>query len=69
MLKQVIAATNNTGKLKEFQEILSPLGFSVISMREAGISADPEENGTIITLCDIAGVPICCKKVMGASVL
>ena len=46
MLKQVIAATNNAGKLKEFQAILSPLGFSVISMREAGISADPEENGT-----------------------
>ena len=46
MLKQVIAATNNAGKLKEFEAILSPLGFQVVSMREAGISADPEENGT-----------------------
>ena len=46
MLKQVIAATNNAGKLKEFQAILEPLGFRVVSMKEAGVSADPEETGT-----------------------
>ena len=46
MLKQAIAATNNAGKLKEFQAILEPLGFRVISMKEAGVSADPEETGT-----------------------
>lgn len=45
MLKQVIAATNNVGKLKEFQAILEPLGFRVISMKDAGISADPDETG------------------------
>lgn len=45
MLKQVIAATNNAGKLKEFQAILEPLGFRVISMKDAGISADPDETG------------------------
>lgn len=45
MLKQVIAATNNAGKLKEFRAILEPLGFHIISMKEAGVSADPDETG------------------------
>ena len=42
---KVIAATNNKGKLREFGEILSPLGFEVISLHEAGIYAEVEETG------------------------
>ncbi len=46
MLKRVLAATNNPGKLTEFRAILEPLGFSVCSMKEAGVCSEPEETGT-----------------------
>lgn len=42
---KIIAATHNKGKIREFREILSPLGFEVISQNEAGILTEPEENG------------------------
>lgn len=45
-MKTLILATNNAGKLREMREILEPYGFSVCSMREAGIQTDPEETGT-----------------------
>ena len=43
---RIIAATNNKGKLREFGEILSPLGFEVVSLHEAGIYAEVEETGS-----------------------
>lgn len=46
MLKQIVAATNNPGKLAEFRAILAPLGIDVISMKEAGIHSEPEETGS-----------------------
>ena len=46
VLKQIVAATNNPGKLAEFRAILAPLGIDVISMKEAGIHSEPEETGT-----------------------
>ena len=45
VLKEIVAATNNAGKLAEFRAILEPLGFAVVSMAEAGICVDPEETG------------------------
>lgn len=41
-----VLASNNQGKLLEMREILSEIGVEVISQREAGISVEPEENGT-----------------------
>ena len=46
MEKTIILATSNQGKVKEFQELLSPLGYEVISLKEAGIVSNPIENGT-----------------------
>lgn len=43
MFKTIIAATTNQGKVKEIKEILSC--FEVISLKEAGIDVDVEENG------------------------
>lgn len=43
---QVLVATKNSGKLREFERILSPLGLTVIGMEDAGIQAVIEENGT-----------------------
>lgn len=45
VLKEIVAATNNAGKLAEFRAILEPLGFALVSMAEAGICVDPEETG------------------------
>lgn len=46
MGKKVIFATGNAGKIREAGEILAQLGMEVISMKEAGIVSDAEENGT-----------------------
>ena len=46
MAKQVIFATGNKGKVKEAEEILGSLGLTVVSLKEAGIVADVDENGT-----------------------
>ena len=43
---RIVFATGNEGKMKEIRMILSDLGIPVVSMKEAGISADIEENGT-----------------------
>ena len=42
---RIIVATQNKGKIKEIQEIFSPLGFEVISQKEAGFDIDVVENG------------------------
>lgn len=39
-------ATNNQNKLREAQEIFAPLGITVISQKQAGVTVDPEEDGT-----------------------
>ena len=46
MKKRIIFATGNTNKMKEIREILSGLGMEILSMKEAGICVDIEENGT-----------------------
>lgn len=43
--KRLIIASNNAGKLREFKELLSPYGFDVVSMREAGFNEEIVEDG------------------------
>lgn len=43
---KLILASNNKGKIREITEILCPFGVEVISMRDAGITKEIEENGT-----------------------
>lgn len=43
-MKSIILASNNKDKVKEVKEILK--GYNIISMKEAGIDVDIEENGT-----------------------
>ena len=45
MEKRIIFATGNEGKMREIRMILEDLGVPVLSMKEACISADIEENG------------------------
>lgn len=45
MEHRIIFATGNAGKMKEVRMILGDLGIPVLSMKEAGITADIVENG------------------------
>lgn len=45
-MERIIFATGNQGKLREIRDILADLGIEVISMKDAGIVADIDENGT-----------------------
>ncbi len=64
---KILAATNNAHKLREFSEILSPLGFEVISAGDVGIAIDPEENGLTFeenvlikanAFCEVSNMPV-----------
>lgn len=44
-MKRIIFATGNAGKMVEIRAILADLGIPVLSMKEAGITADIVENG------------------------
>jgi XTP/dITP diphosphohydrolase len=41
----IVAATNNIGKAREFAEILKDLGFSVLTMKDLGIKIEIPETG------------------------
>lgn len=45
MKSKIIFATGNAGKIREVREILADLGAEIISMKEAGISAEIVEDG------------------------
>ncbi len=45
-MNRIIFATSNEGKMKEIRQIMADSGYEVVSLKEAGISADIEENGT-----------------------
>ena len=44
--KEIVLATNNKNKLREYREILAPLGFLVYCPSDLNIASDPEETGT-----------------------
>lgn len=46
MNKRIVFATGNAGKIKEIRMIMADTGMEVVSMKEAGITLDVEENGT-----------------------
>lgn len=43
---KVVLASNNQNKLREMKAILAPLGWEILSQKEAGVHVEPEENGT-----------------------
>jgi len=46
MSNRIVFATGNAGKVKEIRMILEDLGVEVVSMKDAGIEIDIEENGS-----------------------
>ena len=45
-MKRIIIATSNEGKMKEFRRLLAHKDVEILSMHEAGIDIDIDENGT-----------------------
>ena len=45
-VRRIIFATGNQGKMKEIREILQDLNIEVVSLKDIGLEADIEENGT-----------------------
>jgi len=45
-MKRIIFATQNEGKVKEIKDILKDRDVEVVTMKEAGVETDIEENGT-----------------------
>ncbi|MDR2817369.1 MAG: RdgB/HAM1 family non-canonical purine NTP pyrophosphatase [Oscillospiraceae bacterium] len=42
---EIVAATNNKGKMAEFERILQPLGFKILTLDALGFDGDIEETG------------------------
>ncbi|MDP4144602.1 MAG: XTP/dITP diphosphatase [Bacillota bacterium] len=45
-MKRIIVASNNEHKIKEIKEIIEHLPYEVVSLKEAGIDIDVDEDGT-----------------------
>ncbi len=45
-MNRIVFATGNEGKMREVREILGDLGIPVVSMKEAGLHPDIQENGS-----------------------
>lgn len=43
---RIIFATGNAGKMREIRSILADLGMEIVSMKEAGVDVEIEENGS-----------------------
>jgi XTP/dITP diphosphohydrolase len=43
---KLIIASNNKGKIREYKQLLEPLGYEVFSQSEAGIDIEVEETGS-----------------------
>lgn len=67
--RRIVFATGNAGKIKEIQMIMADTGMEVVSMKEAGISVDVEENGTTYeenALIKARAVAACTKDIVMA---
>ena len=47
-MKKLVMASNNPGKLKEFQTLLAPLGWEVVPQAELGVSEAEEPHFTFV---------------------
>lgn len=45
MNQRIVFATTNEGKMNEIREILSDCGYDILSMKDAGICTDADEDG------------------------
>ncbi|MFT3951545.1 MAG: RdgB/HAM1 family non-canonical purine NTP pyrophosphatase [Oscillospiraceae bacterium] len=53
-MKTILIATNNKGKAAEFNALLKPLGYAVVTLADCGIVSEPEETG--VTFAENASI-------------
>ena len=66
-MNTVIFATSNEGKMREVRAILADMPVRVLSMKEAGIKVDVEENGTSFeenALIKASGIADCIPELL-----
>ena len=68
-MTKIIFATGNAGKMREIRDILADLNVELLSMKEAGIQADIEENGTSFEENALIKARAVAKEAGGAIVL
>lgn len=64
---RIIFATGNEGKMREIRMIMGDLGLEILSMKEAGISAEIEENGSTFeenALLKANGIAALCQDIV-----
>jgi len=64
---RIIFATGNAGKMREIRMILADLRLEILSMKEAGLSADIEENGMTFeenALIKAKGIAALCQDIV-----
>ncbi len=64
---KIIFATKNKNKMREIREILGDLGWEILSMEEAGIDVEIEENGDSFeenALIKTQAVAACCDDIV-----
>jgi|SRR5689334_577736 len=47
-MRRLVLASNNAGKLREFRQMLAPVGMEVVPQAELGISEAEEPHGTFV---------------------
>ena len=45
-INKIVFATGNAGKMKEIRMILADIGMQILSLKEAGVAVEVDENGT-----------------------
>ncbi|MDO5392867.1 MAG: XTP/dITP diphosphatase [Eubacteriales bacterium] len=60
--RKIIFATGNEGKMREIREILGDLDAEILSLKEAGVEADVEENGSTFEENAIIKAKAICEK-------
>lgn len=45
MNKEIVLASSNKGKIREYRELLAPLGYVIYSEKDLNLNVDPEETG------------------------
>lgn len=64
---RIIFATGNAGKMREIRMIMADLGLEILSMKEAGLSVDIEENGMTFeenALIKAKGIAALCQDIV-----
>lgn len=66
-MRKLIVASNNAHKISEIKEMLSKFDLQVLSLKEAGINVDVEENGTTFmenALIKARAIKVLCEDAM-----